>query len=108
MALKELARENLTVSTSAVGVTSTLLEESTGVPHDIIRMVVAHISGGNFYHSRVGDPADDGSDGAIPEFSALSPKFIINGIADIKSWKAIKASGASDAELAISLEGVSP
>lgn len=106
MALEELARETLTVSDSVVGVTSTLFQDSNSQPLNIIRMVVSYISGGNFYHSRVGAPADDGSDGSTPEFSTLNPKFIINGLDDIKSWQAIKASGASDVSLAISLEGV--
>lgn len=106
MALEALAKENITVSSSALGITTTLFDDSAGQPLNVLRGVFSWISGGDLYHESSGtDPLADGSDGATPEFSSQKFKFIINGLEDLKRWKAIRFSGGSDVELAIVLEG---
>ncbi len=106
MALEALAKENITVSSSALGITTSLFDDASGQPLNILRGVFSWISGGDLYHESTGtDPLADGSDGSHPEFSSQKFKFIINGLADLKRWKAIKFSGGSDVEIAIALEG---
>ncbi len=106
MALESLAKENITVSSTALSITTALFTGSDGQPLNVIRGVFSYISGGDLYHESTGtDPEADGSDGAIPEFAAQKFKFIINGLADLKRWKAIRFSGGTDVELAIVLEG---
>lgn len=106
MALESLAKENITVSGTALGITTTLFDDSDGQPLNVLRGVFSWISGGDLYHESSGtDPLADGSDGAIPEFSSQKFKFMVNGREDLKRWKAIKFSGGSDVELAIVLEG---
>ena len=107
MALEQLAKESITVSSTAIGITTTLFDDSDSQPLNVIRGVFSWISGGDLYHESSGtDPLDDGSDGATPEFSSQKFKFIINGRADLKRFKAIRFSGGADVELSISLEGV--
>ncbi|KKL48250.1 hypothetical protein LCGC14_2327400 [marine sediment metagenome] len=106
MALESLAKETITVSGTAIGITTTLFDDSDSQPLNVIRGVFSYISGGDLYHEASGtDPLADGSDGAIPEFSSQKFKFMVNGREDLKRWKAIKFSGGVDVELAIVLEG---
>ena len=106
MALESLAKENITISGTAVGITATLFDDSDGQPLNVLRGVFSYISGGDLYHEASGtNPLDTGGDGSIPEFSSQKFKFIINGREDLKRWKASKFNGGVDVELAIVLEG---
>ena len=107
MALNALAKEKITVSNSAIGITTSLFAGSDGQPLNVLRGVFSYISGGDLYHESTGTaPLDNASDGAIPEFSSQKFKFIVNGLADLKNWKAIRFNGGTDVVLAIVLEGV--
>ena len=106
MALVQRAQELLTISTSVKNITASLFEDSDSQPLNIIRGLFAWQSGGNIYHSSNDSaPANDGTDGSIPEFSTAKPKFIINGLRDLKAWAAIKQSGEADSLWSIVLEG---
>ena len=107
MALRALVKENITVSSTAIGITTTLFDGVEGKPLNVIRGIFSYISGGDLYHESTGTaPLDDATDGAIPEFSSQKFKFIINGLNDLKNWKAIRFNGGLDVEIAVVLEGV--
>ncbi len=107
MALQLLASEQLTVSTSAVGITSTLFDGSvSGEQLNVLMAHFAYDSGGKIYHSSniaSGSLSNAGGGGEHPQSNP--DKWEIWGLEDLKDWLAIKDSGASDAVLQINLYG---
>lgn len=110
-----LETESLTVSSSAVGITAArLLDSATNAqPLNIIQAVMSHVSGGSIYHTEVhgarGDitaisnPVAGGTAGEL--LQELGSVWVIKGRKSISVWKAIKATGESDATINIALYG---
>lgn len=99
-----LNSEQLTVSTTAVGITLTKFDDSEGQPLNIVMAHFAYDSGGKIYHSSdIADPSNSGGGGEFPQSDP--DKWEIWGLEELKAWRAKKDSGASDAVLQINLYG---
>jgi hypothetical protein len=113
--LELLASEQLTVSSSAVGITAAKLKATTGdtQPLDIIKAFFHHDGGGKIYHAEtwpargdvaaVSDPSNTGANGEIPQ--QPGDKWAVSGLEAVTEWKAIKNDGSSDATIAIQIYG---
>ena len=100
--LVDTAEEQLTVSSSAVGITAAKLLDSNSQPENIIRATFHHQSGGAIYHSSVtADPSDTGANGEIQQ--EVGSRWAIKGREAIAAWRAKKANGVSDATVQITL-----
>ena len=105
MALKLLAQESLTVSTTAVGITASVLRDSDSQPLNIIEAHMAHVSGGAVFHSSSATaPVGGGTAGEIPQ--ANPDKWVITGREDIEAWQGIVKTSEADATINMALYGL--
>lgn len=124
-----LAEEQLTVSSSAQTITSTLFDDSQTVGVDgvvaqtlnVYKAVMSHVSGGKIYHhekwgsrtikrqdgkikiAALSSVSNTGANGELPQ--SLGDKWEIIGREALGVWEAIKASGTSDATVNVALYG---
>jgi hypothetical protein len=121
--LQLLKQEQLTVSTSEVGITTTLFDNDEATnpqPINMIKAVMTHDSGGKIYHverfqsaretgnnkgtiDAVATVSNSGANGEISQIKG--DKWEIIGEESIKAWVAIKDSGSSNALIQVALYG---
>lgn len=106
MALAQLSAETITVSTSAIGVTDSLINTTTGqvvVPKAEVKLIkFQHRAGGNIW-GIVGTPDYDGGNGE--EQFKVGHEWEVVGQDDIQGFKMIKLNGASNATVDVQLYG---
>jgi hypothetical protein len=97
VALKFIAAEDVTVSGTAIGITSTLITAN------VVQATVQNRSGGSIYFL-VGTPVDTAGNGEI--LVEVDDFVLLYGLDDIRGAKFIKVSGESDATIAAQLFGL--
>ena len=106
MVLVHQASEQITISSSELGITAALLLDSDSQPLNVLMGTFEILSGGFVYHSENADGLTLSNSGANGEHKELiGSKWEIWGREDLDTWAAIKGSGESDAILNINLYG---
>ena len=101
MALRAKSTEEITVSSSAIGVTAGLLV-SDGAPTGVVMGVFQHASGGDIHINPINTPvAGDGDDMK----KIARDIWEVWGFDDLQNFQMIKQTGASDAKVVVHLFG---
>jgi len=102
--LQPLAQEQLTINGTASGITATKFDNSAGDGLlNIVEGIFTVVSGGNFYHSALATPSNSGANGE--HFQKAGQVYVVRGLKELLAWLGIKASGASDATVQVTLYG---
>jgi len=102
MALRQLSEEQITVSTSSIGITSTLLTNAAGADLGILMVTMQHRSGGKIQVNANTAPAADGS---VGDEKTIGDEWKISGWDDINNFRMIKQTSESDATINVMLFG---
>ena len=102
MALRAKSTEEITVSSSAIGVTASLLVSSDGLTTGVVMGSFQHASGGDIHINPINDPvAGDGDDMK----KIARDIWEVWGFDDLQNFQMIKQTGASDAKVVVHLFG---
>lgn len=101
MALRAKSTEEITVSSTAIGVTAGLLV-SSGAPTGVVMGSFQHASGGDIHINPINDPvAGDGDDMK----KIARDIWEVWGFDDLRTFQMIKQTGADDAKVVVHLFG---
>lgn len=104
MALKHLFEEDITVSTTAIGITSTDLVDSSGNTLNVVKAIFQHKSGGKIFESAKSTPVAGGSD---LKHRQIGDEWEVIGFDDLKNYLMIIGTGESDATINVQGFGIS-
>jgi hypothetical protein len=102
MALVQISEEQITVSSSSIGVTSTLLVDTSGDVTGVKIARFAHESGGIIRVNAKTAPAANGTVGAQ---KTIGDEWQVSGFDDLNNFRMIKETSESDATVNVMLFG---
>ncbi len=103
MALKQLSSETITVSTAAIGITSSLLVDTTGRLYNVIHADFQHRSGGKINCLAQATPVAAGGNGETQR--SIGDEWRVIGYSDLVTFKMVKQTGEADAVVDVQLYG---
>lgn len=103
MAVRQKEDEQITVSSTAIGITSTLLVDADGNQLNIQHAMFQHLSGGKIQTNAFTTPTGGGTEGSFER--EPGDEWMVSGSDDLTSFRMIQGTGESDAIVNVQLYG---